>query len=335
MELPTELLLLILDDLGSTFFRRNIRCLTVSRRWYRFAWQIFVRDLRLTASSVRELVNNDRLFQRCRPYIVTVELFLNGIPEWRTSKIPYIELNTVYKLTLELNMSLALLAGKLQQTPGLRYLKLKAGPENPALGLPRRGYLDVTPLAGLLSIHHLTSLEFDTAGSYPRSQMGDPNTHLCSLLNSLIPSLQRLRCRMDNVCESLLDPPTSETRLKLEDLIINLSLSELSEAFTSYRYPKRCHYVPDGDFPRLKERIEKQATALVSRLENPRVVRVLSHEFPSLKITCFDAITGRRMWLKDGSCWDADGIVIAGDGEDLEDETDPFDTSLAEQEIDI
>ena len=335
MELPAELLLLILDDLGSTFFRQNIRCLTLSRRWYHLAWQIFVRDLRLTASSVRELVNNDRLFQRCRPYIVTAELFLNGIPEWRTSKRHEIELDTVYKLTCELNMSLVLLAGKLQQTPSLRYLKLKAGPENPALGLPRRGYLDVTPLAGLLFIRHLTSLEFDTAGSYPRSRMGDPNTHLCSFINSLLPSLQRLRCRMDNVCERLLDPPISKTKLRLEDLIINLSLSELSETVTSYRYPKRCHYVPDGDFLRLKERIEKQATALVCRLENPRFVRVLSHEFPSLKMTCFDAITGGRMWLKDSSCWDADGIVIAGEEGDLEDVTDLFDTSLAEQEIGI
>ncbi|KAI3337193.1 hypothetical protein HD806DRAFT_528767 [Xylariaceae sp. AK1471] len=136
------------------------------------------------------------------------------------------------------------MASMLQQCPGPQYLKPKAGAECPELGLLRLGYLMVKPLANLLSVCHLTSVESDTAGSYPLSQVGDPSIHLRCAVNSLLQSLRRLHCRMDSICESLLELPTHDMPLNLEEVIVNSSLSELSDTIMSYHYPNRCQSIP-------------------------------------------------------------------------------------------
>lgn len=39
----------------------------------------------------------------------------------------------------------------------------------------------------------------------------------------------------------------------------------------------------------------------------PRIVRVLSHEFPSLELQSLDVLAGKCMVLPDGAAWDEDG----------------------------
>ncbi|KAK3946082.1 hypothetical protein QBC46DRAFT_370781 [Diplogelasinospora grovesii] len=344
LQLPMELLLYILSYLGPESFRQDIRRLTISRRWYDFAWQIFVRDLQLTASSLIRFTEDEAVLMRSQPHITTIKLSFEGFEEDprpltqtdRRGIMPCdTDVDAVNEWTAQLNSSLANLAAMLQQCPGLRCLKLKAGPERPELGLLRRGYLMVKPLADLLSVCHLTSLEFDTAGCcYPLShQAGDSSIHLCCSINSLLPSLRRLRCRMNSICESLLEPPTTHDKpLDLEEVIVNLSLSELSDTVTSYRYPDRCQSVPGETFLQLKEAIESQATRLACELRNPRMVRVISHKLPSLGIYAFDAVAGQRIRLETNTQWDADGVVV--DEGDREDETDLFDSdSSAAPEI--
>lgn len=146
-----------------------------------------------------------------------------------------------------LTSSLAELAATPLRCPGLRCQKLKARLERFEMsGHQRHGFMMVTPLTDLLSIRHLYSLDFDTAGSYPLSWACDSDIHFCRSINALLPSLRRLRCRMDRICECLLEPPPDETALKLEEVIINFSPIEWSARITSIRYPYYCQ-TPEFD----------------------------------------------------------------------------------------
>lgn len=61
---------------------------------------------------------------------------------------------------------------------------------------------------------------------------------------------------MHRVCERLLEPPISDTPLNLEEIIVNLSISELSNMVTSYRYSQRCRAISGDTFVQLKEAME-------------------------------------------------------------------------------
>ncbi|KAK1762841.1 hypothetical protein QBC33DRAFT_480848 [Phialemonium atrogriseum] len=328
LQLPPELPLYILDYFGPEFFLQDICRLTISKKWYDLGWKILVGDLQLTATSLGMFTRDEAVLRRSQPHIATLELFLEGyedrrplLPTDRRGIRPD-DTDAVDGWTVNLNSSLAKLAAMLQRCPGMRCLKLKARPERPGLGLRRQGYLMVKPLGDLLSLRHLTNFAFRHWGLYPQSQACDPGIHLCRSINALLRSLRRLHCRMDSICESLLELPPHDTPLNLEEVIINLSLSELSDAITSYRYPNRCQPIPSETFLQLKEAIENQATTLLRQMSNPRMVRVISHEVPSLGISAFDAMTGQRVRLGDGIEWDADGEVV--DESDWEDETDLF-----------
>lgn len=238
LQLPPELLFYILCYLGPDFFRQDICRLTVSKRWYDSAWKIFARDLQFTARSLKWFTHDEAVVIRSQPYITTVKLdlegyeFLRPLSTDRRGTKPD-SADAVDEWTTQLNLSLLQLATMLQRCPSMRCLELKARPERcPELGLQRQGYLMAKPLADLLSVRHLNSLEFDSAGSISLSRACDSGAHLCRLVNALFPSLHRLHCRMDNICESLLEPPPHDRPCSLHEVIVNLSLSELSDTIT-------------------------------------------------------------------------------------------------------
>lgn len=325
--LPSEILLHILSCLGSSFFAHDLRRLSISRTWYTFAWTILHRDLRFTANSLARFTDNEAVLKRSPPYIITVELFL-GIGDEFSQSLPTEDLREASGINArdvdaspgQLDLSLAKLADIIPRCSGLRSLSVQARGQNSPLrpdGLP---FLNTRPLVGLLSPPHLTSLQFDTAGCYVRSPPGS-HVHICRSINSLLPSLRRLRCRMEDICETLLERPPSDTAI--EEVIINLSISQLFDTTTSYRYPNRCQTIA-RDFPALKLALETQATTLVARLRNPRIFRIISHELPSLGVYAFDAIKGRRFRLESNVDWDADGEIV--DEVLEEDESDLFDS---------
>ncbi|KAI1422711.1 hypothetical protein F5Y12DRAFT_761369 [Xylaria sp. FL1777] len=321
LELPAELVLHILTYVGPGFFHQNLDYLTISRQWYSFAWHVFVRDLQLTSRSLMRLTEDVAAFMppSSQPRIATVELSLEGFKEPNPltqidRRGTYgVDVDDVDEWTAHLNYSLACLAAMLQQCPALRGLKLNAGSEYELGYLWRHGYLMLKPLADLLSVCHLTSLEFDI-GYYALGQTDDSHVHLCCYINSLLKSLRRLHCRMTNICERLLEPPEDDTPLKLEEVIINLCLSEPSESIMFYRVPRHCQSIPGESFWRLKDAIENQAATLACHLSNPRMVRVVWHKLPAPRIFAFDAMTGQRLRLGETNTeWDADGEVVDDD----------------------
>lgn len=167
----------------------------------------------------------------------------------------------------------------------------------------------IRPLASLLSVGHLISLEFDTAGSHPMSSRTTRDIHLCRLINALLPTLRSLRCRMDAMCGELLKSPPETAPLDLEEVIVNVSISYISDKFTAFHHPSCC--LTGSADHLLREIIEGHACKLVQRMRNPRIAKVIYHDFLGLDMWAFDAIAGSRMQIQPGKgrVWDAEEFV--------------------------
>ncbi|KAG6314474.1 hypothetical protein E4U22_008727 [Claviceps purpurea] len=318
LRLPPEIVLSIFRLLGSAFFRRDVRRLLVSKWWYELAWPVFYQDLRFRAGSLERFLLASKsvdLLHTIRKNVRTAKLVLNGFEDWHSilsasnaEGSTEIDLQAVDIWTSEVNGHVAALAGILQHCTGLRLLKVEARPETHPLqlNLQRRDYLAASPLASLSSLSQLTCLEIDTAGTRLTDETDTPKVHLCSKIRTMLPSLRRLRCRMSNICPTIFDVSAGGLPLHLEEFIINLSLSDIRGLDTSYRHSSRCEALPGDSFPRLKAEMESCARKLVLLMETPRIVRVLSHTFPGMKLRSLDVLTGRRMELKPTARWDAD-----------------------------
>ncbi|KAK2753265.1 hypothetical protein FQN54_007956 [Arachnomyces sp. PD_36] len=130
---------------------------------------------------------------------------------------------------------------------------------------------------------------------------------------------------MRHICPNALRPSencdTRQLKLKLNELIVNLSLANESPEITSATYSQRCN-TPGGGFPQPRTEIEEQARMLIEQMAYPRTVRVLSHKFPSLELQSLDVLTGKRMTLSDGAAWDEDGRTEYADSEPESDFTE-------------
>ncbi|KAG5975607.1 hypothetical protein E4U55_007639 [Claviceps digitariae] len=320
LRLPPEIIFNILRLLGSAFFHQDIRRLLISKWWYEFAWPVFCQDVKLHAGSLERFVlasKRVKLLHSIRKYVQTVDLGLDGFEDWHSTlstsnatESTEIDLQVVHVWTSKLNGYIADLAGILQQCTKLRLLKIEARPERHPLPLrlQRRHYLAASPLAGLVSISsQLTCLEIDTAGTHLMDDKDAPKLHLCNKIRTLLPTLRRLRCRMSSVCPTLLDVSAGGRPLALEEVIINLSLSDNRGSDTSYRYPSRCEALPNDNFLRLKADMESCARELVLQMNNSRIFRILSHTFPGMDLHSFDVLAERQMILAPTASWDADG----------------------------
>ena len=77
--------------------------------------------------------------------------------------------------------------------------------------------------------------------------------------------------------------------------------------------------------------MEEQTSLLVARMSYPKVARILSHSFPTLRMQSWDALTGRRMILGDGAAWDDDGRTEETGGSDQETDLSDNESSTSEE----
>ncbi|KAK4154791.1 hypothetical protein C8A00DRAFT_32386 [Chaetomidium leptoderma] len=304
LQLPSELLFHILSLVGSPFFSQDARRLTVSKRWYQIAWLVTARELDITPQSgllsLPRFLANEEVFGRVQTHLKSVKLSLEGFDaDPRAELVDETNADLEEEWIAQTDRHLEALATKLQRCPQLECLTLIAPLDV--------YYLEVGPFAKLLSMRHLTVLDVDMGGLCPVNAFPDSETHLCRSINSRLPSLRRLRCRMYRICDTILMPPEDGVSLRLKEVIINLARTQHANG-CSVRFPIYICASPPG-YPRsTRADIERRATALAARLETPRMVRVI--DVVRGDIHAFDAITGRRMVLAPGAEWDADGKTI-------------------------
>lgn len=212
--LPPKILLHVLSYLGFEFF-------AISRIWYDLAWRILIQNLQFTARSLEQSTENEAVPKRSTPYIVIIELSL-GVDDEFSQSLPTDDLREasgnvgdIHGSPVQLDSSLAKLATMLPRCSAMRSLIIRARGQSSGLRLDR--------LVGVLSPAHLTSLELDAAGCHLKS-LYNSNIHLCRTITSILPYLRRLRCRMEEIRESLLERPPRN--MALEEVIIKLSISQ-------------------------------------------------------------------------------------------------------------
>lgn len=357
LDLPPELLLLTTQYLGASFFRDDLRRLTLCKLWYPFARTVLLADLKLSAKSLAQVLfapGAARRLEYLKSTLRGVEFALDGFDDWES----ILPTTTALSLgadaststgwneddsqvaraewTSHLNDNLSNFLALFRTCCSLRTFRFTAFSEcHPRLpALPRRNYLYEPTMSRLLSLSNLTTLELDTCGTSFISRndhQGQQQVHLCSHISRLLSQLHCLRLRMRHICPCVLHPPEcDDTRqLKLNKLILNLSLANESPEITSAAYAQRCNS-SGGGFLQLRTEIEEQAGLLVERIACPRTVRVLSHEFPSLGLRSLDVLAGKRMVLLDGAAWDEDGKTECGDSGQESDFSDDSFSSFEE-----
>ncbi|EPE06639.1 hypothetical protein F503_03066 [Ophiostoma piceae UAMH 11346] len=238
LDLPPELLLRIFTYVGAEYFREDISRLVVSKRWYSSAWETFASFLRLTAIPLARLAAEDQApteggtgldsaFTTYERVLSEIDIEVLGFEEERdgdrdgdgddASKdedtddyamlTGIISTPPVATEPSQLTMAFAQLAVVLKRCNSLSHMRLRTGPDMSSTWQPKAPILWTQPLADILAMEHLTSLDFDTAGALPMHAPGQPKAHLCEAISALLPNLHRLRCRMDDICASILDVP--------------------------------------------------------------------------------------------------------------------------------
>ncbi|KAG7284725.1 hypothetical protein NEMBOFW57_009334 [Staphylotrichum longicolle] len=301
-DLPPELVLRVMRHIGHEFFAQNIRRLTVSKWWFRYAWTIFVEQLLLNRTRLVHFARNPAALEAMLPHLKAITIIArefcypstspslhkvvyDGL--WGVTDEPYSNSPFGHGLTemAKFNSFLDKVAIKLHQCPRLNSVTFK-GPTKHGVYI-----LYTEPLDSLLSLRHVTSLTV-TNNAFLNG------FHMCSHIHRRLPFLRRFRYRTHLICEDLLTPLPDAPPLNLQDVVIDLTCP------TCRRRGSRLDWEDCG------HRLEEWATELASRLDNPRMVRV-RYPWPYNDRTySFDGITGVRTQLENGSTWDDEGPVI-------------------------
>ncbi|KAI9694316.1 MAG: hypothetical protein M1820_009040 [Bogoriella megaspora] len=344
LQLPPEILIQIFDYVGSSYFRSDLSRFTVCKQWRKYAYTACFRDLYVTQKTLRRLLSSPYVelsLPLFKDYVETLDLYLKGFEDWDSISLSRHDSWAVNvpdvttwngahgraeraSWTTELNNDLLHLATIIKQSRKLRSLRIQATSElHPRFRLlERRDYLFLSTIRAFLSASSLTSLELDLCGTRLmtyQSQEHSEGFHVCTSIAALLTTLQRLRLRMRSICASVLKPQQHSTILRLNEMLINLSLSNESPLTTSAAHATCCGS-STGGFLQLEADMKKQAQVLVAQIAAPKIVRILTHALPSTKIRAFDVLTGRNVTLSEGAEWDEDGEAIEDQVSDEESE---------------
>lgn len=340
LQLPPETITQIFDYVGAPNFRSDLSRLTVCRQWSKFARTACFQDFYVTQRTLRRLLSSpyvESSLLLVRDSVKTLDLNLRGFQDWDSSQLPHDGpewadntwrgvrgLTLRASWTTELNNDLLYLANTIKQSRKLRVLRIQATSElHPQLPLvERRDYLFPSTIRAFLSASNLTSLKLDLCGTQLvpcQSHEHDEEVHTCTSIATLLTTLRCLRLRMRSICADVLKPQQPSTSLRLNEMLINLSLSNESPLSTSATHATCCSSSSSG-FLQLKADIEKQAQDLVAQMAAPKMVRILTHALPSFEMRALDVLTGRNIRLGEGAEWDDDGEVIGDEMSDEESE---------------
>ncbi|KAF1956408.1 hypothetical protein CC80DRAFT_446315, partial [Byssothecium circinans] len=329
LQLPPETLFQIFDYVGSSYFRSDLSRLTVSKQWSKFAHTECFLDFYVTQKTLRRLISSPYVelsASLVKDSMKTLDLDLEGFQDW--DSIPPSQHDsqaanvTAWNgahgravraaWTTELNNDLLYLSTIVKQSQKLRILRIQATSELHPQLLTRRDYLFLSTLRDFLSVSNITCLELDLCGTRLRplqNQDHGEEIHICRSIAALLTKLRRLRLRMRTICADVLKPRQDSTELCLNEVLINLGLSNESPLITSTMHATCCGSSPGGIL-QLKADMEEQAQVLVAQMEAPKIVRILTHAPPHIEMRAFDALTGRNVKLSEGAEWDDDGEVI-------------------------
>lgn len=293
--LPAELLLPIFSFVGAENFRQDVRRLAVCREWYAYARPILLGELQLYSADLFPMLramDNSETRAAVQQFTKHIEMETNmnwDFPEGLARQ------------------SLGELASKVQAFAALRTLVIRPG--------DGRYVLPTETFCSFASLQQLTSLELDLKGI----EFEETYPHLCGSLSRLIPTLKRLRCRLPDVCDKLLDGPPGG----LEELIIIISGED---GFHLYSHSCLSSVIRIGE---LRAALESRLLQFAASMRSPKVARLIYSQtihpltlspgttycaYEDNEIFAFDAIANRHLFLgipcdMELSPWDVEGTL--------------------------
>ncbi|KAI1108435.1 hypothetical protein F5Y14DRAFT_84266 [Nemania sp. NC0429] len=347
LRLPPEILAQIFDLVGSPFFREDLGRLTVCKHWLTFAIPTHFKCIALSRKTLRTLMASGVTKRLSLKHsLKTLGLELGGYDPSCGSFAPQQNAqdsnassvivasetfnDTPAKTWINvLNDDLTELAFTAQQSPRLRSMRIRAwsSPSPDTLEEPER-YLSLPAIKGFLSVKNLSVLVLDLPVSLlnsSREQVTD--LHICPAIGALLGTLQTLHLRMCSICPDVLKPQESHNGLRLSNVVINLSLMTNQPGITFAAHSKRCGSLAGG-LLQLEADIQEQAQELATRMESPKIMRVLTHSLPRFQTRSFDVLTGKIMTLDDDMAWDEDGETVpeepGSDSDLIDDDSSTF-----------
>lgn len=349
LQLPPETLKQIFDHVGSSFFCDDLTRLSVCKRWFEFALPACFKCITLSPETLRSLITSEAV-KGSSPLNSSLETLNLELRRYESSvSTSYSQeyadqpgflmlpasnetsMDNPVKLWIKaLNNDLAQLPIVAQRSHRLRTLRIRAwsSPSPEPLDSPEK-YLLPSTLQAFLSMENLSILVLDLTSGFLHSSAQQVNGHhICPAIGTVLHTLRTLHIRMRNICPDILKAQSSNNRLHLSEVVINLSLTTNQPGITSAAHSKRCGLLVGG-LLLLKAEMREQAEALVTRMVYPKTIRIITHLLPQFETQSLDVLTGKTMKLEDDMAWNEDGKTVKEDSSEPESEIrdDEFSTS--------
>ncbi|QPC70943.1 hypothetical protein HYE68_001695 [Fusarium pseudograminearum] len=317
LHLPPEIIKQVFNYIGSPFFQEDLTRLAISKKWFEFAQYTCYQDVTFSPRKLHEFTSSQ---MATRPDVLRSSLE-SLIIKFGTHKAPVNSFGsrepTARTGSCEApcestDGDLEQLATIIQQAPKLRFLRIEAygsRKSDPLEGSEDR--ISLHSIQAVLTVNHLTSLAIDLPGGALTLSGGQEEAcHICPNIGALIHKLKYLRLRMRNICLAAIRPRDSAERLRLNRLIVNLSLKMDLPGTTSAAHSKRCGPLNEGGFLQLKAEMQEQAEKLGAKMASPKLIRILTHTFPRLETHSLDVLSGSTTLLDESMRWDDDGNIV-------------------------
>ena len=335
LELPPEIIIQVMEYVGSPYFHEDIGRAMICKRWLKFA-RIVVSDhfVRLSPTTLRQLLSSpdaESTLLMIQKKLEILEFEMTEPDDWSSfrdlrvhsrydsASYPATSCGTLEKSLpvswkIKLNDDLLQLANLAKKSRKLHSVRIKAAI---IVCDPSCGYLSASTIRSFLPVDNLMALDLDFRGTSLSNRPGYENSddiHICKSIGVLLTTLTRLRLRMRDICTDALKPKNHPgSKLRLKEVIINLSLSYVSRMATTKVHSTPCSFTsldyPERKVNGLQAEIKNQARALVSRMESPKLFRILTHGVTRLEPLSFDILTGKLMKLTEQMAWEADGEI--------------------------
>ncbi|QKX58876.1 uncharacterized protein TRUGW13939_06004 [Talaromyces rugulosus] len=345
LRLPPEILMLIFDQIGSSFSREDLGRLTVCKQWLGFALPACFKCITLSQETLRNLITSGIIKKSflLTNSLETIDLELRGyqsciFPPYSqeyaqepnslnaTSSNEASRDNTAKTCIKTLKNVFAQLAIVAQQSNRLRTLRIRAWSSPEPASRPG-DYLTLATMQAFLSLEKLRVLVLDLSGSFLDASGEQGNSyHICPAIGALLRTLRTLHLRMRSICPDVLKPRDPDDSLHLSVVAINLS----HPGIMSVTHSKQCGS-RGGGVLRLKAAIQEQGEVLATRMASPKTIRILNHSLPQFEIQSLDVLTGKTIILDDDMAWDEDSKTVKEESEPESEITDDgFSTFLDE-----
>jgi hypothetical protein len=322
--LPSEVLLMILQQLPGSFFQEDIRRLTVSKRWYSLAVSILYSRIvftprvcthfvRLEGPVLDKALANLRRFLRCLNIVINGERETsannlggetsgrdpnnasNSLPPSQRNKLPVYSTTDRNWWKTEQSIGVAVHKLIVDDLPDLTAVRFTANWSNRSWHADpvQPDYLLLYTLPPFNLMAHIKSLDLDLHGSNIRDWHDRDNPlHFCSHIRSLLSRFQTLRLRTRCLCVVAFSPPEDSNGKPLpvtvSHLTINVFLSRASEYNPKLNVTRQCYTWPRSRKLDL-DVIRKAMQKLVKKMPSPRRAELV-HMAPNGEIHVWDAI---------------------------------------------